>query len=79
MGHGCNLLDRFDEVAHARGSALEGGSTTCMDDQHLGYDDEPYIIHHMWLLFGTNCIRIATRLFHDVIPEYFVCFLSPHL
>ena len=31
LGHGCNLLDRFDEAAHARESVLEGGSTTCMD------------------------------------------------
>ena len=75
-GRGCNLLDRFDEAAHAGESALEGGSTTCMDDQHLGYDDEPYLISPYVASFW-HYILIATCLFDDVIPEYFVCYFIP--
>ena len=53
---GCNLLDRFDEAAHARESALEGGSTTCMDTFGLWWWTIPHItICGFFLALHINC------------------------
>ena len=43
---------------------------------HLGYDDETYLISPYVASFW-HYILIATCLFDDVIPEYFVCYFIP--